>query len=346
MDPVAKFENRQVVVQDIQKRVEELTFAPVAELSDQAKNEELEQIREVLIEYLTRYQNTSKIVENQTRGLNFDGMDPHSKNKNMYIIYKKMLNADMTQLLQDGYILIENLRKTFTNKEIEYEVGMKYSIGKGRYEVFNKKISLSELLSYAKADIQWRGEGIAAFKLRASATQADFYQDFEKVKYEVDKSLDNLHSLYPKVRSTLLAHNKKNEGNFYETYQHFRKLGWADHSPKRRDPDQLTASEILDKYMEIRKGTQSFVSGGDFGLTQYKLLSGSGASIASLLTIGEALKSLLYYIEQGKSAKVTMKTIKEKVFSKEFDKMIKDGLSELTSEVEELVSNAAEQAVK
>jgi hypothetical protein len=74
-------------------------------------------------------------------------------------------------------------------------------------------------------------------------------------------------------------------------------------------------------------------------MTQFKLLSGSGASIASLLTIGQALKLILYYIKESKNANITVENIKRNVFSKEFDQMMKNGLSNLITQVEQEISD-------
>lgn len=332
-------DDRKSVIEDIQSRIEKLTFPELTKLTNIEKDKELLKIEEKLKEYLIKYQQKALMIDAQTKDLNLQDTDPENKNKNLYIAYKIMLDANITELLQDGYILIETLRKTFTGTEIEYEVGIRYAEGrKGDVNVVNKKVSLAELLSYTKADIQWGGQGVAGFKLRASATQADFAQDLNRQKELINNSLNNLHSLYPKVRKTLLQKNYTNEGNFYETYQQLRYSGWADHSPDKKDPKGIKTQQIIDKYMEVRKGTQSFVSGGDWELIQFKLLSGSGASIASLLTIGEALKLMLHYIEDGKTSQIIVENIKNNIFSKEFDNKINNGLSELIEEVENEIS--------
>jgi len=334
-----KIEDRETAIKKIQSRIEELTFPELVKLTNEEKNKELLEIEKVLKEYLTKYQQKALMIDAQTKDLNLQDPDIENKNKNLYIAYKILLDANITELLQDGYILIETLRKTFTQSEIEYEIGIKYSEGgKGNFNVVNKKVSLAELLSYTKADIQWGGQGLAGFKLRATATQANFAQDLNRQKEIINNSLYNLHSLYPKVRRVLLENNYSNEGNFYETYQQLRYGGWADHSPNKKDPKGLKTQQIIDKYMEVRKGTQSFVSGGDWELIQFKLLSGSGASIASLLTIGEALKLILHYIEEGKKSNITIENIKKNVFSKEFDNKINNGLSDIIQQVEEEIA--------
>lgn len=332
-----QIDNRENIIQNMQKRIEELSFPILTELTEQEKNKQLNDIENKLKEYLIKYQQKALLINARTKDLNLKDTDSKNRNKNLYIAYKILLDADMTSLLQDGYILVENLRKTFTEEEIEYEIGIRYAVRKGHYEILNKTISMAELLSYAKADIQWGSQGVAGFKLRGSATQANFASDLARQKEVINSQLNGFHSLYPKVRETLLARKYTNEGNFYETYQQLRHMGWADHSPNQRDPKSLKTQQIIDKYMEVRKGTQSFVSGGDFEMTQFKLLTG-GASIATLLTIGEALKLILYYIEEGKNAKITIDNIKKNVFSKDFDNLMRNGLSDLINDVEEELS--------
>jgi hypothetical protein len=148
--------NREKVIQDIQNRVDELSFPQLSQQSNQQKDLIIREIEMTLEQYLTKYQNKAMMIDAETKDLNLQDMDLENKNKNLYIAYKILLDLDMTNLLRDGYILIENLRKTFTNQEIEYETAISYSFGEGieNRQVINKKISLAELLSYAKAEIQ------------------------------------------------------------------------------------------------------------------------------------------------------------------------------------------------
>ena len=154
-------EDRQKMSKIIQKRVKELSFKELNILSTQAKNQELLKIEQAIREYLIRLEHISRVIDAKTKMIPQDISD---RNLQTYIIYKQLLTVDMTSILQDGYILIENLRKSFTDKEVEYVIGMEYSITRGKRELINKKVSLSELLSYAKVDIQWGSTGLGAFK--------------------------------------------------------------------------------------------------------------------------------------------------------------------------------------
>lgn len=331
-------EDRQKMSEIIQKRVKELSFKELNILSTQAKNQELLKIEQAIREYLIRLEHISRIIDAKTKMIPQDISD---RNLQTYIIYKQLLTVDMTSILQDGYILIENLRKSFTNKEVEYVIGMEYSITRGKRELINKKVSLSELLSYAKVDIQWGSTGLGAFKLRASSNKNDFNEEYQKQKAFLKNRINGLTSLYPKVINTIQEKNiTLNKGNAYEVYQHLRYAGWADHSPGPKNPQELTTDMIIDKYIEIRKGTQSFVSGGDLGLTQFKLLS-SSPSIATLGTISKALKLILSYIEKGK----TVQEISTNVFSQEFDNLMKAGIDDIIMDIDKeldsfIVSNS------
>lgn len=320
-------EDRRQMSEIIQKRVKELSFKELNTLSVQAKNQELLKIEQAVREYLIRLEHISRVIDAKTKMIPQDISD---RNLQTYIIYKQLLTVDMTSILQDGYILIENLRKSFTDKEVEYVIGMEYSISRGKRELINKKVSLSELLSYAKVDIQWGSTGLGAFKLRASSNKNDFNEEYQKQKAILKNRINGLTSLYPKVMSTVQEKNiTLNKGNAYEVYQHLRYAGWADHSPGPRNPQELTTDMIIDKYIEIRKGTQSFVSGGDLGLTQFKLLS-SSPSIATLGTISKALKLILSYIEKGK----TVQEIGTNVFSQEFDNLMKAGIDDMIIDID------------
>lgn len=331
-------EDRQKMSKIIQKRVKELSFKELNILSTQAKNQELLKIEQAIREYLIRLEHISRVIDAKTKMIPQDISD---RNLQTYIIYKQLLTVDMTSILQDGYILIENLRKSFTDKEVEYVIGMEYSITRGKRELINKKVSLSELLSYAKVDIQWGSTGLGAFKLRASSNKNDFNEEYQKQKAFLKNRIDGLTSLYPKVINTIQEKNiTLNKGNAYEVYQHLRYAGWADHSPGPKNPQELTTDMIIDKYIEIRKGTQSFVSGGDLGLTQFKLLS-SSPSIATLGTISKALKLILSYIEKGK----TVQEISTNVFSQEFDNLMKAGIDDIIMDIDKeldsfIVSNS------
>ena len=320
-------EDRRQMSEIIQKRVKELSFKELNTLSAQAKNQELLKIEQAIREYLIRLEHISRVIDAKTKMIPQDISD---RNLQTYIIYKQLLTVNMTSILQDGYILIENLRKSFTDKEVEYVIGMEYSISRGKRELINKKISLSELLSYAKIDIQWGTTGLGAFKLRASSNKNDFNEEYQKQKAILKNRIDGLTSLYPKIINVVQEKNiTLNKGNAYEVYQHLRYTGWADHSPGPRDPQELTTDMIIDKYIEIRKGTQSFVSGGDLGLTQFKLLS-SSPSIATLGTISKALKLILLYIEKGK----TVQEIGTNVFSQEFDNLMKAGIDDMIIDID------------
>lgn len=327
-------EDRAELAKDIQKRVDELTYPELATLSNEAKNEELQKIEQQIENYLIEYTLMEKKVEVATKGL---VLNPNmNKNLQMYILYKTFLTTNLTQLLQDGYILIETLRYAFTGTEIIYQIGMEYSVkGAGR-QLINKRISLAELLSYAKPEIQWRSTGMGAFKLRAASTKSDFDVEYAKQKAALNEQLNGLHSLFPKINEILTAsHGKKqNQGNVYEVYRRLRYEGWADHPPGPEDPQKLDAETVANRYMEIKQGTQSFVTGGDIGLEQDKLLS-AAPSIATLNTIGRALKLILTYLKETEKADIKIEHIKNNVFSDEFDNLSKQGIGELLSAINE-----------
>jgi len=328
-------QERESLADAFQERVNELTFPELANLSKIEKNKELKQIKKQLKSYLINYEQTALYINNATANLDLD--NGKNRSLNLYILYKSLSNANIASLLQDGYILIETLRKTFTGNEIEYEVGMEYSISRGKRQLINKKITLAQLLSYAKVDIDWGSSGIQAFKLRASSNKNDFNAEYEKQKEMIELLIGNTHSLYPKVQTVLSS--SKNKGNVYEVYQQLKYSGWADHAPGPKNPNELTSQNIIDKYIEVKKGTQSFVSGGDFGLTQFKLLS-SAPSIATLGTIGNALKLILFYIEKGETANITIENIKNNVFSNQFDNLMKQGLNELIQDINDELDNS------
>lgn len=330
-------EDRASLVKEIQSRVDELTFPELANLSQKAKNEELSKIYNTVKKYLIEYNIAEKNIANKSQTLNL--IETDNKNLQMYILYKTLLTTDISRLLEDGYILIETLRYAFTGQQITYEIGMEYSVGKNQKQLIEKTISLAELLSFAAPDIQWRGFGMAAFKLRARSYKSDFEVEYNKYYNSLEQNLNNLHSLWPRVQGIINGTygTKQNIGNVFEVYRGLRAAGYAPHPPGPKDPQQLSADEVVEKYMDVKRGTQSFVSGGDIGLSQVKLLSAS-PSIASLNTIGNALKLILSYLEQGMKADVKIEDIKNKVFSKEFDRLSREGIKEMIETIDEELS--------
>ena len=212
---------------------------------------------------------------------------------------------------------------------------MEYSVSKGNRQLIEKEISLAELLSYANVDIDWGSKGLSAFKLRARSNKNDFIAEYEKQREILKNQMSLTNSLYP----TVMSFAGKNKGNGYEVYRQLRYEGWADHPPGPIDPSKLSPDDIAKRYAEVRKGTQSFVTGGDIGMAQVKLLS-SAPSITNLTTISNALKLILAYIEKGKSSNTIIQNIKENVFSMEFDKMVKSGLSDFLAEVDKELSDS------
>lgn len=326
-------QDRSAIANNIQERVNELTFSELATLSDKVKKQELLQIEQTIKNYLNRLQEAAIIINEKTNSIDFD--NNKSKSLNLYITYKTLINANMSSLLTDGYILIETLRKAFTGKEIIYEIGMEYSVSKGNRQLIEKEISLAELLSYANVDIDWGSKGLSAFKLRARSNKNDFIAEYEKQREILKNQMSLTNSLYP----TVMSFAGKNKGNGYEVYRQLRHEGWADHPPGPIDPSKLSPDDIAKRYAEVRKGTQSFVTGGDIGMAQVKLLS-SAPSITNLTTISNALKLILAYIEKGKSSNTIIQNIKENVFSMEFDKMVKSGLSDFLAEVDKELSDS------
>ena len=326
-------QDRNAIANNIQERVNELTFSELATLSDKVKKQELLQIEQTIKNYLNRLQEAAIIINEKTNSIDFD--NNKSKSLNLYITYKTLINANMSSLLTDGYILIETLRKAFTGKEIIYEIGMEYSVSKGNRQLIEKEISLAELLSYANVDIDWGSKGLSAFKLRARSNKNDFIAEYEKQREILKNQMNLTNSLYP----TVMSFAGKNKGNGYEVYRQLRHEGWADHPPGPIDPSKLSPDDIAKRYAEVRKGTQSFVTGGDIGMAQVKLLS-SAPSITNLTTISNALKLILAYIEKGKSSNTIIQNIKENVFSMEFDKMVKSGLSDFLAEVDKELSDS------
>ena len=90
-------QDRQILAQEIQKRVDELTFSELAVMSTKAKNEELKKIKKQVNDYLIRYTIMEKKIEVASKGLNLDNVK--NKNLQMYILYKTEKRAETTDTL-------------------------------------------------------------------------------------------------------------------------------------------------------------------------------------------------------------------------------------------------------
>ena len=136
--------DRESIIADLEKRITELSYPELTNLTEIEKNKQLKNIEHTLNEYLIKYNQinslvTQSLIERKNQLDNFDDSDPR-KLYGLYksLLYDKEVGVEINNLLRDGYILIENLRKTFTGQEIIYEIGMVYGRGKNRFWPFNE----------------------------------------------------------------------------------------------------------------------------------------------------------------------------------------------------------------
>ena len=337
------YEERQSSQREIEKIIKNFSYRELSALSTAFKKKEFQKIEKDISNYLLEF----NALKAQLMSVSLLTNQAY-KNENVqkYVTYKhwRQQHSDikLDLILKKGYILIEQLRLAFTGKEIKYIVGFEGSVSRGNRQLVNKEISLAELLSYSYIDINWGGSASNIFKLRASASAADFQREYNVAQRLAQRAFStHSHSLYLIVTKAVEGkYHKTNAGNVYETYWNLRHKGYPDKSDQysmNTNPTNPDIDEILDAYQQVRRGTQSFVTGGDWGSEQYKLLTKS-PSIASMTTIENSLKFILQQLIAQKSAVITEEGIKN-IFSTEFDNLVRTQADSVIDEVDAYLQN-------
>ncbi len=212
--------------------------------------------------------------------------DDYKKIKNdLYIEIKKITEEykNLLPLLKSGYILIEEIRETFTGKTITYEIGFPVGRGKGR-NYYRKELSMKEILKLGRIEIDWHN---MMPKIRLNLNKADRETlSSSSISLSGDKTFESIFDYYfhlSKEQRKVLG----NAGVFYEAYVNAR----VNYPNKKLD--KFTLERI---FKESRNSTR-FYKGGDVNNIQVKGFFGSPASLVSLDTIINVCKNLLFIYE-------------------------------------------------
>lgn len=337
-------QDREKALKEIQDIIQEYSYEQLDKLSATIRQQEVQRIKTDISNYLSEY-NAFKAMLTSTQML--ESVNFQNENVQRYVTYKNWrsqhIDVKIDLILKKGYILIEKLREAFTGKTIEYVVGFEGSVSRGQRELVNKKMSLEEMLSYSYVDINWGATGENAFKLRASASARDFRNEYEEVKQRAEAALSmHTNSLYVIINKVITdQYQRTNLGNVYETYWHLRHEGYPDKSNDysiTSIPTNPDLDIIIEAYKKVRKGTQSFVTGGDLGDEQYKLLTKS-PSIASMYTIELALKAIFQELSKAKSTKAALTKVKQNIFSQHFDTLSRQAAQDIIEDVDKQFLN-------
>ena len=281
------------------------------------------------------------VIANQKQKV-YSGMDASDVTIS-YAIFKELkdYNLEASNILKEGYVIIEELRKFFTGEEITYKIGIPYYS-----KVYEINLSLSQLLEIVDVDFNTKASDINnVYKLRVSASKGNILQRYAELKQEIFNAKESGSTLYSSVwhyiHDNETNHGKKyNKGNAFEAYQVYQAR-----FKSNLIPPAYFNEEEFDKILTDVKGNIAAASlGGDLGTEQIKFYS----SAPSLITTAQvrrvlavALNSLRSYVSSKDSYKL-QESLK-KLFLKEGDKLIEEvdkaALDKATEYLEEVLKN-------
>lgn len=238
-----------------------------------------------------------------------------------YLAAKELIeeNYAIEELLKDGYRIIEMIRELITGQSIIYRIGVDY-----RGTLYEKKMTMEEILKMAKVEPQWKNSENNILKLRLRSSKGALIQNMEKPKH------DERSTLYSSIRKYASQDKRWNKGNVYEAYRILVNMYGGN-----LIPPALWGEQEFDKvYAMVQKNTASYVKGGDILNTQVKFFGTSMPSLTTLSTIEETLKSFSNLINNYQGSQLIEEF--NKIFSKgedEIENMLKDKILEVTDDV-------------
>lgn len=235
--------------------------------------------------------------------------------------------GDLAEILKQGYIYIEAIRKAITGQETEYLVATK------RYgTLVEGKATLTEILNSASLSIDTRASYDSMLKLRLTR-QPEILKSDEADRTVIANSVSESSSVFSAVYNYFAASSgqvpKVNKGNAYETYR----LILAERQGNNRLPPPITIETIEAAYAAVKGNTLPFYKGGDIGMVQVKYFGGSAPSLVTMKTLQEVL---------GK----TIQLFDELIAGSKPNNRIASGFAELFISKESQVSNLIEQTAR
>lgn len=235
--------------------------------------------------------------------------------------------GDLAEILKQGYIYIEAIRKAITGQETEYLVATK------RYgTLVEGKATLTEILNSASLSIDTRASYDSMLKLRLTR-QPEILKSDEADRMKIADSVAESSSVFSAVYNYFAASSgqvpKVNKGNAYETYR----LILAERQGNNRLPPPITIDTIETAYAAVKGNTLPFYKGGDIGMVQVKYFGGSAPSLVTMKTIQEVLSKAIQLFD-------------ELITGSKPNNRIASGFAELFISKESQVSNLIEQTAR
>lgn len=242
-----------------------------------------------------------------------------------YLAAKEIIqeNHSIEELLKDGYRIIEMIRELITGQTIVYRIGVDY-----RGTLYEKKMTMEEILSIAKVEPQWKNTETNILKLRLRSSKSALIKDLDKPNNEKRSTL------YSSIRKYASIDKKWNKGNVYEAYRILVNLYGGNLMP----PAKWGEEEFDKVYSMVQKNTASYVKGGDILNTQVKFFGTSMPSLTTLSTIETTLKSFSDLINKYQGSELIDEF--NKIFTKEEDEienMLENKILEITDDLVDIL---------
>lgn len=205
-----------------------------------------------------------------------------------YALYKSLKGYDneATNLLKEGYILIDEIRTFFTGEKIVYDIGFTYGKKDNLYEL---EMSLEEVLENVKAVYNTRSKINNLYKLRMNVRKGDLVKKYNEMHDYIETVDDGSSTVYSSImRYIEQKAPRENKGNVYEAY----KVYVAQFPSNRIPPAEWNASNFDDILSEVKSNIAASIKGGDFKNYQIKFIS-SAPSLMTTATVRTTLQEVL-----------------------------------------------------
>ena len=300
-------------------------------------SQSVKQITSQLSNYLDRLDNLyDRIGQSAKQKLDIYSAVDAGEITTSYALYKELKGYDIeaTEMLKEGYILIDNFRQFFTNETIKYDVGFTY---KGTlYEI---EMTMEEILASTRAEYNTRSKINDLYKLRMSVRKGDLVKAYNETHNQVEKFDDGSSTIYSSIWRYINEHpsgKAVNKGNVYEAYKVYK----AEVGSNRIPPAKFQADKFDDILTNVRKNTASSIKGGDYLNTQIKFIS-SAPSLMTTSTVRTTLRAVLNIfnnIENGVESSSIIQQV-EDLFIKRADQVASGAEDQARLEAEEFLKD-------
>lgn len=209
-----------------------------------------------------------------------------------YALYKelKQYDEEATNILKEGYILIDEIRTFFTKEKILYDIGFTY---KGVNNLYEMQLSLEEILANSKAEYNTRSKLNNLYKLRMNVKKGDLVSKYNAAHSYIETVDDGSSTVFSSIMRYLEQRApRENRGNVYEAY----KVYVSQYSSNRIPPASFNADQFDDILSQVKSNIASSIQGGDFMNYQIKFIS-SAPSLMTTSTVRTTLNEVLSIFE-------------------------------------------------